>query len=55
VKRLLTAAAILGLVALMLPATTGIVLGQGDGSITFVKVISGDNKGPADLATFGLN
>ena len=54
-KRLLTAAAILGLVALMLPATTGIVLGQGDGSITFVKVISGDNKGPADLATFGLN
>jgi hypothetical protein len=59
VKRLLTAAAILGLVALMLPATTGIVLGQDDGptgSITFVKVIDnwqqGQGTAPLDEFTF---
>jgi hypothetical protein len=52
VKRLLTAAAILGLVALMLPATAGIVLGDGTATVTFHKAITSDPTGPNAAGDF---
>jgi len=56
VKRLLTAAAILGLVAFMLPATAGIALAVdpvAPGTVNLLKVVIGGSADPSDFG-FGL-
>ena len=55
VKRLLTAAAILGLVALMLPATAGIAVGQGPAHITFTKEVDNSGVGTAVPTDFVMH
>ena len=55
-KRLLTAAAILGLVAFMLPATAGIALAVdpvAPGTVNLLKVVHGGSADPSDFG-FGL-
>jgi hypothetical protein len=57
VKRLLTAAAILGLVAFMLPATAGIALAVdpvAPGTVNLLKVVDGGSALPSDF-DIGLN
>src|ERR1035437_2991530 len=55
VKRLLTAAAILGLVALMLPATGALaVVGVATGTVNLFKVVDSGSALPTDFV-IGLN